>query len=374
MIKFKRMKKIIYLLFIVVLVILYSCNNDKPQKEEITSVYFNDYLESKLNDSTYLGIIYYKASGNTDSLYIHGSASRTKKEINLETQFEIGSVTKSFTALLIAIAEEEGKLSYDDPIEKYLPNKFIVPENSTGKITIRQLITHSSGLPYMPTDIHTNNPVQQTEDYLNYTPTKLYEFLKNYKIEGIAKDSIIYSPLGFAILGYALENIYEQNYNELLKIKITEPLKMTRTGVNYQEHSDDNYANGYLGMDNVNWYRNDSCIFNTSGGLRSCMKDLIVYAKANVGIIDSPLKSAMQKTHEVQISGETPLTYSDICLGWGKYKSGFIVHFGGTMGFIAFVGFHPGNKEFQVLLANTAYNMLAVPWVLEFGSNEMNKK
>lgn len=360
-----------YLLILAVVVVLFSCNSNN-RKNEIRTNDLNEYLETQLKDTTYLGIIYYKAEGNKDTLFIHGSATRGyNKEINEETLFEIGSVTKTFTSLLIAIAVEEGKLYYDEPLKKFLPDSVILPKNATGDITIRQLITHSSGLPYLPTNIRTDNLVHQTEDFLNYTSTDLCEFLKEYKIQGVAKDSMIYSLVGFGVLGYTLEHIYQQSFNELVVSKITKPLGMTRTGLNYPERPDDNYADGYLGMENGNWHRNDSCIINYSGGIRSCVKDLKTYAMANAGIIETPLYSAMLKMREVQLMVPKSHPVGGYrCLGWVK-KDHYYFHFGGTQGFIAFVGFNPGKKKINVLLGNVAYNQLSIPWLLEFGISEM---
>lgn len=360
--------------YIIILVVigLFSCNSNNREKK-ISTDNMNEYLESQLEDSTYLGVIYYNYTNGSDTLFIHGSASRTEKEINIETQLEIGSITKSFTALLIAIAEAEGKLIFDDPIGKYLPDSFIVPENSTGKITIRQLITHTSGLPDEPTDVRIHDPFLGTKDYLNYSADKLYNFLKDYNIEGSDPEPIAHSNLGYGLLGFALENIYGDTYNNIVTKKITKPLGMTRTGLNYPEHSDENYADGYIGMDLFNWYRNDFCVLNGAGALRSCIKDLIIFAEANAGIRETPLYTAMQKMQEVQMPGNILDFDADICLGWVKFKNGCFIHFGGTMGFIAFVGFHPGKQDIKILLANTPYNMLAIPWLLEFGSNEMNK-
>jgi CubicO group peptidase (beta-lactamase class C family) len=363
--------KNLYLLILVVAIGFFSCNSNRSEKE-ISTDNMNEYLASQLKDTTYLGVIYYKFNNGIDTLYIQGSASRTKKEINIETQFEIGSITKSFTALLIAIAEVEGKLTYNDPIEKFLPDSFIVPENSTGKITIRQLITHTSGLPDEPTDVRIDDPVLGTKDFLNYTADKLYSFLKDYKIEGDGPEPISHSNLGYGLLGFALENTYKDTYNNLVTQKITKPLGMTRTGLNYPKHSNNNYADGYLGLDLFNWYRNDSCVFNGSGALRSCIKDLIVFAEANAGMRETSLYPAMQKMQEVQMPGKILDIDTDICLGWAKYKNGCYTHFGGTMGFVAFIGFHPEEQEINVLLANTPYNMLAIPWLIEFGNNEMS--
>ncbi len=360
------------IIIFVVVIGLFSCNSLNREMQQ-RSDNMKEYLESKLKDTTYLGLIYYSSIDGADTLFIHGSASRKEKLIDMETQFEIASVSKSFTSLLIALAITEGRLNYDDPIEMFLPDSFNIPENSTGKITIRQLITHTSGFPDEPSDVRIHDPHLGTQDYLNYNAGRLYRFLKDFNLEVDGPEQIAHSNLGYGLLGFALENIYRDSYHNLITEKITKPLGMIRTGLNYSKHDDDNYADGYLGMELFNWYRNDFCVLNGAGALRSCVNDLIIYAEANAGMRETELHEAMLKMQEVQLPGGMREFDADLCLGWGKFPSGYFNHFGGSMGFISFVGFHPEKKEIKVLLANVAYNQIAIPWLLEFGNYEMNK-
>jgi len=177
----------------------------------------------------------------------------------------------------------------------------------------------------------------------------------------------------YGILGYALENIYENGFNQLVLEKIAKPLGMERTQLNYPSYPDENLAFGYVGMKQINWHRNDSCVINSAGGLRSCIKDLRIYAKAQAGIIETPLQLAIQKTQEIQFLGpDSPIGRAYICLGWGKTHNGNYEHFGGTPGFCSFVGFNHETKRTVVVLTNTGYSQLCTPWIMTFGNYLMD--
>lgn len=227
-------------------------------------------------------------------------------------------------------------------------------------------------LLYLPTNVSDSN---KTFDYLNYSATDLHYFLNEYQIQSIGKDSVIYSLVGYGMLGYALENIYQLGFNELIITKIAQPLHMTRTGLNYSSRSDNNYADGYQNGEKINWLRNDFCVINASGGIRSCLKDLQIFVKAEAGLIKTPLYSAMKKTQKIQFLGSnSPIGRSHICLGWGKMSNGFFGHFGGTQGFCAFAGFNPDQKKTMVFLANSNNIQKCIPWMMDLCMNEMNKE
>jgi len=352
-------------LFVIIGLIIVSCSTKKTEKLDTS-------LKSGVEDGICIGVIASIYKDTNEVIYKFGSGKiEGIKEINDETQFEIGSITKTLTALLIAIANEEGKLSYGDPIEKFLPDTFNVPEYNNKKITILNLVVHNSGLPYLPTNVR---ELHKTDDFLNYTSTDLYHFLNSFKLtQEIGRKEYQYSLVGYGILGFILERIYKTSLNNLFLSKIAQPLGMERTELNYSNHTDDNYANGYLDREICNWYRYDTCVLNASGGIRSCIKDLQIYAKAQAGLIETPLYSAICKTHEGQFLGpETPIGQPEISLGWAKMNYGEIGHYGGTQGFCAYVGFNKGKT--LVVLVNSNNIEKSIPWLMEICSNEMKKK
>lgn len=138
-----------------------------------------------------------------------------------------------------------------------------------------------------------------------------------------------YSLTGYGILGYILEILYNINLEDIIKEKITIPLGMTKTSINYCDKKDNNYADGYLKGIVTNWCRNDYCVLNASGALCSTAEDLMIFVKAQAGVIETPLKNAILKTQEFEYKSED----YDICLGWFKTNE-FIYHPGATNGFL----------------------------------------
>lgn len=293
--------------------------------------------------------------------YSNGCANiREDKSINENTQFEIGSITKSFVALLIMISEEEGLLSINDPIEKYFPDSIKIPKGKNNDIKIKNLLTHNSGLPLYPTNIDAHTEAQ---DLLNYSEQNLIDFLQRYELTKEPGTAFNYSNVGYGILGYILEKVHNKSFNQLIKEKITNPLGMERTSLNVAEHPDNNYADGYFKGEIINRYRNENCVLNGYGGLRSSAKDLLIYMKAQAGIIVTPLYNAMRKTQEVQFdnNGES------VCNGWFKVKD-FINFAGSTKGFFSFVVLNTKTNKIFVMLTNSNNQK----WVTGIAKEEMN--
>lgn len=165
----------------------------------------------------------------------------TQRKLNPETVFELASVSKQFTAMAIVLLQKQGKLSYDDPIKKYIPElSFYEP------ITIRNLLHHTGGLPdYM--ELFTENwdkskfAVNQDIVILFATHKPQALFKPNEKFE--------YSNTGYALLGLIIEKVSKQSFGDYLKANIFKPLQMNHTQVyrsRYQPEVIQNYANGYV--------------------------------------------------------------------------------------------------------------------------------
>jgi len=118
-----------------------------------------------------------------------------------DTVYEIGSVTKVFTSLLLADMVQKGEVKLDDPVSKFLPATVKVPERNGKKITLLDLATQSSGLPRMPENFHPKDPANP---YADYTPARMYEFLSGYQLTRDPGEKYEYSNLGVGLLGHAL--------------------------------------------------------------------------------------------------------------------------------------------------------------------------
>ncbi len=134
------------------------------------------------------------------------------------TLFEIGSMSKVFTSLLLADMVQRGEVALDDPAEKYLPAGATMPMRDGRKITLEDLATHRSGLPRLPDNLSFRDP---TNPYADYSEANLLDFLGRYQLTRDIGSTYEYSNLGVGLLGYLLARRAGTDYETLLKRRIT---------------------------------------------------------------------------------------------------------------------------------------------------------
>lgn len=144
-----------------------------------------------------------------------------------DSLFEIGSITKTFTGLMLAQMIEQQQVTAEQPVRTLLPENAVL-KPSGAEITLLDLVTHSSGLPRMPSNFEPANP---TNPYLDYTAERLYTYLAQQGVARPADTKPLYSNLGFGLLGQALANRAKVDYPALLNQLVTTPLCMTDTVV-----------------------------------------------------------------------------------------------------------------------------------------------
>lgn len=150
-------------------------------------------------------------------------ANGDARPLDGDTVFEIGSITKVFTSLVLMEMAEKGEVSVTDSVSKYLPVNVKVPERNGRSITLRDLATHRSGLPVEPPG--RRGPLD------GYTVEQLYDFLSHYQLARDIGSQFEYSNLGVGLLGYALSLRAGMSYEQLLKARVLEPLGMKDTGI-----------------------------------------------------------------------------------------------------------------------------------------------
>src|SRR6267142_3937281 len=150
----------------------------------------------------------------------------TDQEVNADTLFEIGSITKTFTSLLALDMAKRGELSLDDPVAKYLPSSVKVPSQSGKQITLLNLAVQDSGLPFNASNMSGKNAEEQ---YDTYDVAKMYAFLSGYALKDPPGTKYQYSNLGMSLLGHALERVSKTNFESLVLARICRPLHMDST-------------------------------------------------------------------------------------------------------------------------------------------------
>ena len=141
-----------------------------------------------------------------------------------DTVFEIGSVSKVFTAILLAEMVAGGEVAIEAPASSYLPDSVRIPGEEDDPITLYHLTTHTSGLPRMPDNF---SPADRSNPYADYSVQQMYDFLSGHELARAPGETAEYSNLGVGLLGHILAEVEGSDYETLVKTRITGPLEMT---------------------------------------------------------------------------------------------------------------------------------------------------
>ncbi len=158
------------------------------------------------------------------------------------TIFEIASVTKVFTSLLLADMVERGEVKLDDPISKFLPAAVKLPTRNGKEITLVELATHTSGLSRIPDNL---NPKDWQNPYADYTVDNMYTFLSGYTLPRDIGSKYAYSNLGAGLLGHVLSLKAGSSYESLVIDRICKPLGMNDTTMILSDEMKSRFAVGH---------------------------------------------------------------------------------------------------------------------------------
>lgn len=280
----------------------------------------------------------------------YGSAGPGRAPLDEHTIFEIGSISKTFTGLLLAEAVTRGEVRFDEPVAKLLPKGTRVPSRDGREITLLELSTHRSGLPRLPGNLSPANP---DDPYADYDAKKLYAFLASYQLPRAPGDSAEYSNLGAGLLGFALTlQAGAPSWGALVQSRITKQLGMNETFVDVPEKLQGRVSAGHdAHMDSVPAWHLDALA--GAGALRSTASDMLTYLAAELDTLHGPLTKAIALSH-VPRAAFGP---DSIALAWIVHRVGdhrVWWHNGGTGGFRSFVAFDPTRRVAVVVLSNAS--------------------
>ncbi len=275
-----------------------------------------------------------------------------RRSLNGDTDFEIGSVTKVFTALLLADMVRKGEVALSDPVARYVPSGIEIPERNGRSITLLDLATHTSGLPFMPEMTPASNDATARPD----SPAEFYRFLARYRLTRDIGAEWDYSNVGYWLLSQALANPSGTSYEALLQRRVLAPLKLTRTAFTPSPGMKTNLAVGHdaalqpsPSFATVPIYKD----MPAAGGLVSTANDLLTLLAVAMGYEPSQLAPAMA----TMLSTRRPMPQpgQTQALGWvvlGEGDERLIVHDGGTWGYASSVAWDPATREGVVALSN----------------------
>jgi len=264
---------------------------------------------------------------------------------NRTSVFEIGSISKVFTSVMLARCINEGLITADASIKPYLG--YTLPDSVD--ITFESLSNHTSGLPRMPSNFTLSALFSQDNPYKNYDEDKLQKYLSgdNLRLRGVGE--VKYSNVGAGLLGHLLTHVAERDYESLLKESITEPLDMASTTTNRALVMDDLV----LGRDEdgditSNW---DLNVLVGAGGILSTAEDLSTFALAQFDETNQDLSLSREKTTNLHES-------MGLGLGWHiRYRDNGDVwhwHNGGTGGYRSYLMVDIEREMGIVILCNVS--------------------
>lgn len=251
------------------------------------------------------------------------------------TQYEIGSITKSFTDLLLAETVEKGLVGFDTTVGDILGDEVAFSNEAVGDITLLELATHTSGLSRIPGDFA---PTDALDPYKGYDDAALLRSLASARDKQPLGDYYAYSNLGVGLLGHLLGRVHGGDYADAVMDHVVRPLGLESTGFARAERSATAFRNGEVVKD---WSMD---ALAGAGSLRSTTRDLERLARIMLGEIDNPLSQDLDDNLKILHAAGG----FDVTRAWhvGDSSDGKIYwHNGGTGGFWSFFGFKPATNE-----------------------------
>ncbi len=282
-----------------------------------------------------------------------GDPAALSRPLDGDTVFEIGSITKPFTATILADMARKGELSVEDPVAKFLPTGVKMPSKNGKEITLRLLAQHLSALPRMPSNFR---PANALNPYADYGAPSLYEFLKDHELRREPGAEREYSNLAYGLLGHALSLKAGKPYEQLLHERITGPLGMNDTVITLTPELRTRLAHGHdlQGKPESNW---DLNVLQGAGAIRSTVNDMLKFAAANAGITATPLRETIATAQERKYPPEAGEA-EPLSLAWGRGTQAgeqrLLWHNGGTGGYRSNLVFNTLTKVGVVVLSNGA--------------------
>jgi D-alanyl-D-alanine-carboxypeptidase/D-alanyl-D-alanine-endopeptidase len=278
----------------------YSTTNSSLNNEITPQV--KSFILNQIVNKSKAAIVIGFVDPNGTRIFSFGNMSKAHNvPVNENTLFDIGSITKTFTTLLLADMVKQGIVNLTDPIDKYLPASVKVPEFNGIKITLEDLWTHTSGLPEWPSNIWLNNKVGTINQH--YNASLLYQGLSNTKLTREPGSKFQYSSFGIGLLGHILSLKAGIPFDQLLKDRILNVLGMNDTKITLSQNEIKNrFPVGHMGGKEISTPTIPT-IMADAGAYRSTAADLLKYVSANLGFLHTKLDDAIQLQHLIRHSG-----------------------------------------------------------------------
>jgi len=311
----------------------------------------NAYMKQQNTQSLAIGIV---KNGQSKTYFFGESANGNQTLPTKNSIYEIGSLSKIFTAIILSNLVEEGTITLDQPISLFLPDTLKKNEDLS-KITFQMLANHTSGLPRLPDNLEKVKGYSTNDPYKSYDKKALYSYLATFKNKKSPGEEYEYSNLGYAVLGDIICDIYKKSYDQIVKDIICKPLDMNNTFQVLDPKRKDTFKVYNKDGQEVPSWSFDA--FSAAGGLKSSLEDLLKFANAQFKMPQTPLENAMANTRLFTFFLPPD---TDLGLAWHMNLLDDLTvywHNGGTAGSSSYLALCPDKKSAVVILSNSAISV-----------------
>jgi len=288
----------------------------------------------------------------------YGVMEKDGDSINESTLFDIASLTKTFTGILFADLVLEGKLGYDDELQKFYPTLNVKSRDDTA-ITLRILANHTSGYTKHPENYRSRiRPAADDYDAMAaYSERRMFAYMENANLPFTPGTKYSYSNIGYTVLGCVGSMVEEKPFNQILQERICSKIGMLNTATRLTEEQEKIHVFGHDENGEIirkqytppdGYYMLEAC-----GGIKSNAHDMVNYLAANLGCFETDLNAAIRESHKVHYDNNG--NYPKIGLGWHilKHNGGDIYTHGGHVGgHRSYMAFSLNSKAGVVIMIN----------------------
>ena len=331
------MKHILFLITLILTFILQKSSSQERGNSDIIvktiDKHGKDFVRNKNISSVSIGVL---KDGEIYTKHFGELEKGRDNTPNNESIYEVGSVTKTMTGYLVAKAVKEGKINLDEDVRFYLKGDYQNLEYNDKPITIKHLLTHTSGLP-MTLPVELNGVFENLDENV---PNRYYEIEKSYDKEKYLADlekvsinvepgiQYTYSNAGAELIGYVLEIVYEKNIDELLKDSVLGKYRMPNTAIELDQIQKEKLVKGYWMSNTILSPNQLNTLWGSAGGMKMNLTDMLCYIELQLNN-ENPI---VTESHQVLYEEDKTLKMAYFWRVWNdKYGTSYN-HHGGTSG------------------------------------------
>jgi cyclic peptide transporter len=295
--------------------------------------------------------------GEAPLIKTYGYADLEKEiAVTPRTLFELGSLSKAYTALAALVLEERGLLDLDAPVSKYLDWFYLTYNGRKQPVTLRQLLHHTSGLPWKSM---ARIPESDSPDALQQT----VRAISGMELQSAPGEEYEYATVNYDIIGAVIEAVTGMHYEDYMEKHVFQPLGLTRTRVGTPKE-DPSMAVGYKeGIFSVRAY--DAPVYrgnNPAGYIAADIRDMARWLRIQLGLTDNPLAAVIAESQQPDMSvPPNTMTLTSYAMGWMVYNYGspLVEHGGLNPNFTAHIAMRPEENVGVAVLTNSRNNFAA---------------